>query len=96
VRAQLGVGRYRVGDNMSSEIKLQIISRRRVFWLAVAALAAPAVTLVLSEARAQSDQAPADPAAPQKKTKKKADAKTKKTKPATATDPATTPAAAPK
>jgi hypothetical protein len=80
---------------MTEEIKPQTISRRRVFWLTVATIAAPAATLALSDVRAQSDQAPAAaPAAPKKTTKTKA--ATKKTKPATATDPAGAPAAAPK
>jgi hypothetical protein len=78
---------------MTNEVKSQIISRRRVFSLAGAAIVAPATLLAMSGARAQSDQAPAAaPAAPKKTTK----SKTKKTKPATATDPAASPPAAPK
>jgi predicted lipid-binding transport protein (Tim44 family) len=81
---------------MTQEIKSQIISRRRVFWLAAAVLAMPA-TLALSDARAQSDQTPAaDTTAPKKKSKTTTTSKAKKAKPATATDPAAAPAAAPK
>jgi predicted lipid-binding transport protein (Tim44 family) len=82
---------------MTEEIKSQIISRRRVFWLAAAVLAMPA-TLALSDARAQSDQTPAaDTTAPKKKSKKTTTSKAKKAKPAeAATDPAAAPAAAPK
>jgi hypothetical protein len=81
---------------MTDTTKSQFLSRRRVFWLALAAVAAPAATLALSDAHAQSDQTPpaADTTAPKKKTKTKS--KTKKTKPATSTDPAAAPAAAPK
>jgi hypothetical protein len=69
------------------------ISRRGMFWLAVAAIAAPAATIALSDAHAQSDQTPAtDTTAPKKKSKT-TKAKTK-TKPAT--DPASAPAATPK
>ena len=60
---------------MSEQIKSQIISRRRLFWLAAiaVALAAPATMLSTSDARAQqSDQAPAaEPTAPKSKAKKK-------------------------
>jgi hypothetical protein len=74
------------------QIKSQIISRRRVFWLAAmaTALAAPATMLSTSDARAQqSDQAPAaQPAAP------KTGKKTKKNKATPA--PASSPPAAPK
>jgi hypothetical protein len=78
---------------MTEEIKSQIISRRRVFWLAAAVLAMPA-TLALSDARAQSDQTPAaDTTAPKKKSKTTKTSKAKKAKPA---DPAPAPAAAPK
>jgi len=80
---------------MSEEIKSPIISRRKVFWLAAlaAALAAPATMVLTSDARAQTDQAPAaEPAAPKKKTK----TKTKKTTPGAMTAPASNPPAAPK
>ena len=74
------------------QIKSQIISRRRVFWLAAmaTALAAPATMLSTSDARAQqSDQAlAAQPAAP------KTGKKTKKNKATPA--PASSPPAAPK
>jgi hypothetical protein len=91
--AQSNLGRTVLGISMT----IENISRRRVFWLAAAAMAVPAATLVLSDARAQSDQAPAaDTMAPKKKTKS-TKSKTKKTKPATTTtDPASAPAAAPK
>jgi hypothetical protein len=78
---------------MTDEVKSLIVSRRRVFWLAGAVIAAPASFLATSGARAQSDQAPAAaPTAPKKTTK----TKTKKAKPAKATDPANSPPAAPK
>jgi hypothetical protein len=80
---------------MNEEIKLPIISRRKVFWLATiaAALAAPATMLITSNARAQqSDQAPAsEPTAPKTGEKKK-----KKATPGATTAPASSPAAAPK
>jgi hypothetical protein len=85
------------GDTMSEQIKSQIISRRRLFWLAAvaAALAAPATMLSTPDARAQqSDQAPvAQPTAPKTGEKKK---KTKKATPGAATAPAGSPPAAPK
>jgi hypothetical protein len=82
---------------MSEEGRLHIVSRRRVFWLAAiaAALATPATMLGASDARAQSDQAPAaEPTTPKKQTKSKT--KTKKTKPADTMAPAANPPAAPK
>jgi hypothetical protein len=85
---------------MSEEARLRIVSRRRVFWLAAiaAALAMPATMLPTSDARAQSDQAPAaEPTTPKKKTKStKSKSKTKKTAPADTTAPAANPPAAPK
>ena len=67
---------------MSEQIKSQIISRRRLFWLAAiaVALAAPATMLSTSDARAQqSDQAPAaEPTAPKSKAKKKKKKKKKR------------------
>src|SRR4029077_4180267 len=53
-------GEVRQETTMSEQIKSQIISRRRLFWLAAiaVALAAPATMLSTSDARAQqSDQA---------------------------------------
>jgi hypothetical protein len=84
---------------MSEPIALQFISRRRLLWLA--AIAAPASMLPMSDARAQSDQAPAaEPSTQMKKTKSKTDTKAKtkakKTTPADTTAPAATPPAAPK
>jgi hypothetical protein len=80
---------------MSEQIKSQIISRRRLFWLAAiaVALAAPATMLSTSDARAQqSDQAPAaEPTAPKSKAKKK-----KKAAPGATTAPASSPPAPPK
>ena len=88
---------------MSEPIASQFISRRRLLWLAVmaAAIAAPASTLPMSDARAQTDQAPAaEPSTPMKKTKSKSDTKAKtkakKTTPADTTAPAATPPTAPK
>ena len=79
---------------MSEQIKSQIISRRRLFWLAAiaVALAAPA-TMLSTDARAQqSDQAPAaEPTAPKSKAKKK-----KKATPGATTAPASSPPAPPK
>jgi hypothetical protein len=83
---------------MSEPIATQIISRRRLFWLAAiaAAVAAPASTLPISDARAQSDQAPAaEPTTPKKAKSKNAKTK-KKTKPADTMAPAANPPAAPK
>jgi len=80
---------------MSEQTKSQIISRRRLFWLAATtvALATPVAALTTSDTRAQTDQAPgAEPAAPKKKTK----TKTKKTTPGAMTAPASNPPAAPK
>jgi hypothetical protein len=83
---------------MSEQIKSQIISRRRLFWLAAiaVALAAPATMLSTSDARAQqSDQAPAaEPTAPKSKAKKKK--KKKKATPGATTAPASSPPAPPK
>jgi hypothetical protein len=85
------------GIAMSEQIKLPIISRRKVFWLAAiaAALAAPATMLSTSNARAQqSDQAPAaEPTAPKTKEKKK---KKKQAAPKATTAPASNPPAPPK
>jgi hypothetical protein len=70
-----------------------------MFWLAAiaAALAMPATMLPASDARAQSDQAPAaEPTTPKKKTKSKTKSKTKKTTPADTTAPAANPPTAPK
>lgn len=46
---------------MSEEVQLSVVSRRRLFWLGAiaAAIAAPASILPMSDARAQTDQAPA-------------------------------------
>ena len=55
---------------MSEPIASQFISRRRLLWLAAmaAAVASPASVLPTSDARAQTDQAPAaEPGAPKKK-----------------------------
>jgi hypothetical protein len=82
---------------MSEPIASQFISRRRLLWLAAmaAAIASPASMLPTSDARAQTDQAPAaEPAAPKKKTKTKT--KTKKTTPGATTAPASNPPATPK
>jgi hypothetical protein len=84
---------------MSEELRLSIVSRRKMFWLAAiaAALAMPATMLPASDARAQSDQAPAaEPTTPKKKTKSKTKSKTKKTTPADTTAPAANPPTAPK
>jgi hypothetical protein len=85
---------------MSEPIASQFISRRRLLWLAAmaAAMAVPAGMLPMSDARAQTDQAPAaEPTTPKKKTKSKSDkTKTKKNKPADTTAPAANPPAAPK
>src|ERR1700738_2141040 len=94
-------GAGRQGTTMSEQIKSQIISRRRLFWLAAiaVALAAPATMLSTSDARAQqSDQAPAaEPTAPQSKAKKKKKKKKKKkATPGTTTAPASSPPAPPK
>jgi hypothetical protein len=79
---------------MSEQINSQVVSRRRLFWLAAiaVALAAPATMLSTSDARAQqSDQAPAaEPTTPKTKEKKK-----KKKTGATAA-PASSPPAPPK
>jgi hypothetical protein len=84
---------------MSEEIRLPVVSRRRLFWLAAmaAAIAAPASMLPMSDARAQSDQTPAaEPSTPKKKTKSKTKTKKKKTTPGDTTAPADNPPAAPK
>jgi hypothetical protein len=86
---------------MSEEVRLPVISRRRLFWLAAmaAAIVAPASILPMSDARAQSDQAPAaEPSAPKKKTKTKTTTKTKtkKTTPGDTTAPEANPPAAAK
>jgi hypothetical protein len=78
---------------MSEQIKSQIISRRRLFWLAaIVPLAAPATMLSTSDARAQqSDQAPAaEPTTPKTKEKKK------KKKTGATTAPGSSPPAPPK
>ena len=65
---------------MSEPIALQFISRRRLLWLAAMATAivTPASMLPMSDARAQTDQAPvAEPTTPKKKAKSKTEAKTK-------------------
>jgi hypothetical protein len=75
---------------MSEQIKSQIISRRRLFWLAATtmALGAPISLLTTSNASAQqADQAPS--AAEQTPPKKK------KTAPASGSTPGNTPKAAP-
>jgi hypothetical protein len=80
---------------MSKQIKSQLVSRRRLFWLAATtvALATPVAAFMTSNARAQTDQAPgAEPAAPKKKTK----TKTKKTTPGAMNAPAGNPPSAPK
>ena len=80
------------GIAMSEQIKLPIISRRKVFWLAAiaAALVAPATMLPTSNARAQqSDQAPAaEPTAPKTGEKKKKKKKKKEATPGATTAPA--------
>jgi hypothetical protein len=81
---------------MSEPIASQFISRRRLLWLAVMATAivTPASMLPMSDARAQTDQAPvAEPTTPKKKAKTKT--KTKKITPGD-TAPAANPPAAPK
>jgi len=86
---------------MNEPIASQFISRRRLLWLAAmaAAVATPASVALVSDAHAQTDQAPAaDSTAPKKKTKSKTDktkSKAKKTAPAD-TAPASNPPAAPK
>jgi hypothetical protein len=76
---------------MVEPIASQIVSRRRLLWLAAMAAAAPATMLQVSDARAQSDQAPtAEPSTPKKKTKSKS--KTKKTTPGDTMAPAANPA----
>jgi hypothetical protein len=72
-----------------------------MFWLAAiaAAIAAPASILAMSDARAQTDQAPAaEPSTPKKKTKAKATTKTKtkKAMPGDTTAPEANPPATPK
>jgi len=65
----------------------------------VAAIAGPASMLPMSDARAQSDQAPAsEPSTSKKKTKSKTETKTKakKTKPGDTMAPEANPPAAPK
>jgi hypothetical protein len=89
------------GIAMSEEIRLPAVSRRRLFWLVamVAAIAGPASMLPMSDARAQSDQAPAsEPSTSKKKTKSKTETKTKakKTKPGDTMAPEANPPAAPK
>jgi hypothetical protein len=83
---------------MSEPIASQFVSRRRLLSLAAvaAAIAAPVSVLPMSDARAQSDQAPAAEPTTPKKTKSKSDKPKKKTKPADTTAPATNPPAAPK
>jgi len=88
---------------MSEPIASQFISRRRLLWLAVmaTAIATPASMLPMSDAHAQTDQAPAaEPTAPKKKAKSKTEAKTKtktkKTTPGDTTTPAANPPAEPK
>jgi len=86
---------------MSEEIRSPAMSRRRLLWLAAvaAAIAAPVSVLPMSDARAQSDQAPAAEPSTPKKAKSKSDktkTKTKKTKPADTMAPAANPPAAPK
>jgi hypothetical protein len=92
---------------MNEPIASQCISRRRLLWLAVvaAAIVTPASMLPMSDAHAQTDQAPAaEPAAPKKKAKSKTEAKTKtktktktkKTTPGDTTAPAANPPAEPK
>jgi hypothetical protein len=86
---------------MSEPTASQFMSRRRLLWLAAlaAAIATPASLVPMSDANAQTDQAPAaDATSPKKKTKSKTDktkSKTKKTTPADTT-PASNPPAAPK
>jgi hypothetical protein len=88
---------------MSEPIASQFVSRRRLLWLAViaAAIVTPASMLPMSDARAQTDQAPAaEPTTPKKKAKSKTEAKTKtktkKTAPGDTTAPAANPPAEPK
>jgi type IV secretory pathway VirB10-like protein len=83
---------------MSEEVRLPGVSRRRLFWLAAAAtaIAAPVIMLPMSDARAQSDQAPTTEPTAAKKTKSKSDKTKKKTKPADTMAPAANPPAAPK
>ena len=86
---------------MSEEVQLSVVSRRRLFWLGAiaAAIAAPASILPMSDARAQTDQAPAaEPGTPKKKTKAKTatKTKTKKTTPGDTTAPESNPPATPK
>jgi hypothetical protein len=82
---------------MSEPIASQIVSRRRLLWFAAmaAATAVPASMLQVSDARAQSDQAPAaEPSTPKKKTKTegKPKSKTKKATPGDTMAPAANPA----
>jgi hypothetical protein len=86
---------------MSEEVRLAVVSRRRLFRLAAmgAAIATPAWALLMSDARAQSDQAPAaEPSAPKKKTKSKdaTKTKTKKATPGGTMAPEANPPATPK
>ena len=84
---------------MTEEVRLPVVSRRRLFWLAAvaAAITAPASVLPTSDARAQSDQpSAAEPSTPKKKTKSKTKTKTKKATPGDMTAPAANPPAAPK
>jgi hypothetical protein len=61
---------------MSEQIQSQVISRRKLFLVGLAAgLAVPAAALIASDAKAQQPSgqaAPAAPAAPKKKKKEKA------------------------
>jgi hypothetical protein len=84
---------------MREPIASRFISRRRILWLAAiaATIAAPVSVLPMSDARAQTDQAPAaEPTTPKKKTTSKSDKTKKKSKPADTMAPATNPPAAPK
>ena len=88
---------------MSEPIASQFISRRRLLWLAaiIAATAGTVSVLPMSDARAQTDQAPAaEPTTPMKKKKSKTEgkpkSKTKKTTPGDTMVPAANPPAAPK
>jgi hypothetical protein len=91
-----------IGHTVEHSIKNQlvVVSRRRLFRLAAmaAAISTPACILLMSDARAQSDQTPAaEPSAPKKKkTKSKATTKTKKATPGSTTAPEANPPAAPK
>jgi hypothetical protein len=82
---------------MREPIASEFMSRRRLLWLAAmaVAIAVPASGLPVTDARAQTDQAPAaEPTAPKKKAKSKTDktkSKTNKTMPSDTANPTAAP-----